>query len=54
MMKATMTTWMMKTPLPKPKTIPILPTHKWEDGATARDCPMGVEVFLLLFLLLHP
>ena len=32
MMKATMTTWMMKTPLPKTKRIPILPTHKWEDG----------------------
>ena len=34
MMKARTTTWMMKTPLPipKPKRIPILPTHKWEDG----------------------
>ena len=30
--KATTTTWMMKTPLPKTKRIPILPTHKWEDG----------------------
>ena len=56
MMKARMTTWMMKTPLPipKPKRIPILHTHKWEDGATARDCPIGVEVFLLLFLLHFP
>ena len=32
MMKVIMTTWMMKTPLPKTKRIPILPTHKWEDG----------------------
>ena len=32
MMKATTTTWMMKTPLPKTKRISILPTHKWEDG----------------------
>ena len=32
MTKVAMTTWMMKTPLPKTKRIPILPTHKWEDG----------------------
>ena len=32
MTKATMTTLMMKTPLPKTKRIPILPMHKWEDG----------------------
>ena len=31
-MKATMKTLMMKTPLPKTKRMPILPTHKWEDG----------------------
>ena len=36
MTKATTMTLMMKTPLPKTKRIPILPTHKW---ATARDCP---------------
>ena len=28
----TRTTLMMKTPLPKTKRIPILPTHNWEDG----------------------
>ena len=32
MMKATMTTLMMKTPVPKIKRIPILPTHKWDNG----------------------
>ena len=32
MMKVTMTTWMMKTPLPRTKRIPILPTHKWKEG----------------------
>ena len=53
MMKVTMTALTMKTPLPKTKTIPILPTHKWDDGAMARDCAIGVEVFLLLLLLLH-
>ena len=31
-MTVTMTTLMMKTPLLKTKRIPILPTHKWEDG----------------------
>ena len=32
MMKVTTATWMMTTPLPKTKRIPILPTHKWKDG----------------------
>ena len=36
MMKVTMTTLMMKTPLLKTKRIPILPTHKWEDGGNGQ------------------
>ena len=55
MTKATTTTLKMKTPLPKPERIPILPTHKWEDGGySQRLCHIGVEAFLLLFLLHFP
>ena len=32
MMTVMMTTLMMKTPLPKTNRIPILPTHKWDNG----------------------
>ena len=49
-MKVTMTTLMMKTPLPKTKRIPILPTHKWEDGGYSQRLSIGVDVLLLLLL----
>ena len=53
MTKATTTTWIMKTPLPiKLKEYPSYPHTSGRMGATARDCPIGVEVFLLLLLLL--
>ena len=32
MTKVTVTTLIMKTLLPKTKRIPILPTHKWDNG----------------------
>ena len=49
MMTVTMTTLMMKTLLPKSKRIPILPTHtSGRMGAMARDCPIGVEVFVVV------
>ena len=47
----------------KTKQIPILPTHKWEDGAMANDSPRcrifycccccWIHVCVLLLLLLH-
>ena len=51
MMTVTMTTLMRKK-IPKTSRIPILPTHKWEDGAMARDCPIGVEIGIGVFWLL--
>ena len=50
MMKVTMTSWMMKTPLPKPKRIPILPTHKWDDGGYGQRLFHRCRSVLLLFL----
>ena len=32
MMMTATTTTLMRTKIPKTKRIPILPTHKWEDG----------------------
>ena len=54
MTEVTTTTWMMKTPLPKPKRIPILPTHKWEDGGYGQRLSNRCRSFLLLFLLCFP
>ena len=55
MMKVTMTSWMMKTPLPKPKRIPILPTHKWEDGGYGqRLFHRCRSVFALIFVSFSP
>ena len=51
MMKVTMTTWMMKTPLPKPKRIPILPTQKWEDGGYGQRLSYRCKsVFVVIFV----
>ena len=48
-----MTTWTMKTPLAIPKAKRI-PHTSGRMGAMARDCPIGVEVVLLLLLLCVP
>ena len=53
MPKVTMTTLMMKTPLPNNKKYLTYPHTSGRMGAMARDCPIGVEVLLLLLLLLH-
>ena len=50
MMKVTTTTLMMKTPLHKLKEYSSYPHTSGRMGAMARDCPIGVEVFLLLLL----
>ena len=54
MMKVTMTTWMMKTPLPKPKIIPILPTQKWEDGGYGQRLSYRCKSVFLVILLCFP
>ena len=50
MTTVTTTTLMMKTPLPKTKRIPILPTHKWEDGGYGQRFVVVVVVVSMSFL----
>ena len=51
MTKVTMTTLMMKTPLPKTKRIPILPTHKWDNGGYGQRLSHRCRsVFVVVFV----